>query len=117
MILSLMYSLTGAVTPALTDVWAPTLTPAALFASVVPYPLNTVLYSVGQLYMFVIVVWAILSWFNKGKGLVNDVYQVLDKIVSPFVGLFRRFIPTAGGMDFSPLIAIILLQVVLRFLL
>jgi uncharacterized protein YggT (Ycf19 family) len=91
--------------------------PAALFASVVPYPLSAILYSVGQLYMFVIVVWAVLSWFNQGKGLVNDVHQVLDKIVSPYVGLFRRFIPTAGGMDFSPLVAIILLQVALRLFL
>jgi YggT family protein len=30
--------------------------------------------------------------------------------------LFRRFIPTAGGMDFSPIVAIIVLQVVARLI-
>jgi YggT family protein len=90
---------------------------AAAFVSLVPYPLNAFLGSLLQFYVIIIVVWAILSWFNKGGGLVNDIYNILDKIVSPYVNLFRRFIPSAGGMDFSPLIAIILLQVVGRLLL
>jgi YggT family protein len=89
---------------------------AAIFVSLVPYPLNRILYSLVQLYVIIIIVWAVLSWFNKGKGLISDIYDILDRIVSPYVNLFRRFIPSAGGMDFSPLIAIILLQVVARLL-
>jgi YggT family protein len=85
--------------------------------SLIPYPLNVVLYYLVQGYVLVIVFWAVLSWFNKGKGLVNDVYNALDKLVDPFIELFRRFIPTAGGMDFSPLVAILILQILVRFLL
>jgi uncharacterized protein YggT (Ycf19 family) len=86
-----------------------------LFA-LVPYPLNVLLQALVQFYVLIIIVWAVISWFNKGSGLANDIYQILDRIVSPYINLFRRFIPSAGGLDFSPLIAIILLQVVLRFL-
>jgi YggT family protein len=89
---------------------------AALFL-LIPYPFNMLLNALVQFYMIVIVAWAVLSWFNKGQGVVNDIYGVLDKIVSPYVNLFRRLIPSAGGMDFSPFIAIIVLQIVARLLL
>jgi uncharacterized protein YggT (Ycf19 family) len=86
-----------------------------LFA-LVPYPLNMILNAFVQFYVLVIIVWAVLSWFNRGSGPVNDIYQILDRIVSPYINLFKRFIPSAGGMDFSPLIAIIVLQILLRVL-
>jgi YggT family protein len=76
---------------------------------------SIIIYAVN-FYVLIIFVWAILSWFNKGTGVVNDIYQALDKIVSPYVGLFRKLIPSAGGMDFSPFIAIIVLQIVVRIL-
>jgi uncharacterized protein YggT (Ycf19 family) len=69
-----------------------------------------------QFYVILIIAWAILSWFKQGTGFVNDLYGILDKIVDPYVGLFRRFIPVAGGMDFSAFVAIIVLQVVLGLL-
>ncbi|MDR1184739.1 MAG: YggT family protein [Coriobacteriales bacterium] len=84
--------------------------------SLIPYPFGMVLQAFVQFYVLLIIVWAVLSWFNKGVGAVNDIYQILDRIVSPYINLFRRFIPAAGGMDFSPLIAIIVLQVLLQFL-
>jgi YggT family protein len=33
------------------------------------------------------------------------------------VRIFKRFIPPLGGMDFSPLVALVVLQIVARFLL
>ena len=45
-----------------------------------------------------------------------DVYRVLGSLVEPYLGLFRRFIPPMGGMDFSPLVAILVLQFVVRWL-
>jgi YggT family protein len=90
---------------------------ALSFASLIPYPFSFILQSLVQFYVLLIILWAVLSWFNQGRGVVNDVYQVLDRFVSPFVNIFRRFLPSAGGMDFSPLVAILLLQIVLRLLL
>jgi YggT family protein len=106
---------TGLLAPPLPSSLPPA-TPAAAFFGLLPYPLNTVVAAIVQFYVILIVIWAILSWFNQGKGVVNDIYGALDRIISPYVNLFRKFIPSAGGMDFSPFIAIILLQIVVRFL-
>ncbi|MDR0350632.1 MAG: YggT family protein [Coriobacteriales bacterium] len=90
---------------------------AIAFFSIIPYPLSTIVVGLVQFYVILIIAWAILSWFNPGRGgFISELYGVLDKIVSPYIDLFRRFIPTAGGIDFSPLVAIILLQVLLRLL-
>lgn len=53
---------------------------------------------------------AILSWFSPRPTnmLVNILYQVTEPLLSPL----RRIIPRAGMMDFSPLVAIVLLQVI-----
>ena len=71
----------------------------------------------GTLYTLIIFVWALFSWIKVKKGLLKDIYKVLDKLVGPFVGLFRKFLPAMGGIDFSPLVAIIVVQIVVRLLL
>ena len=66
-------------------------------------------------YCLVIFVWVILSWF-KGSKISRDIYKVLDPIVSPYVNLFKKLIPPMGGLDFSPFIALVVLQLVSRLL-
>jgi len=61
-------------------------------------------------YSILVFVWVILSWFKGSGKVVSDIYKVLDPIVAPYVNLFRRFIPPIGGLDFSPLVALIVLQ-------
>ena len=94
--------------------------PSLLFASATltaaAFSFKTILVYAVNFYVLIIIAWTILSWFNKGTGLVHDIYQALDKICSPYVDLFRRFLPTAGGLDFSPFIAIIVLQILVRLL-
>jgi len=53
---------------------------------------------------------AILSWVSPGTTnmLVNILYQVTEPILAPL----RRIIPRIGMLDLSPLVAIILLQVI-----
>lgn len=46
----------------------------------------------------------------------NSVLQFLRDTCEPFLALFRRLIPSLGGLDFSPLLAIITLQVINRVL-
>ncbi|MDR0308663.1 MAG: YggT family protein [Coriobacteriales bacterium] len=81
-----------------------------------PPILTTFILTLINIYVVLIVVWAIFSWFDHSKGLLNDIYKVLDQIISPFINLFKRFIPPLGGLDLSPLIAVILLQLVAWFL-
>ena len=53
----------------------------------------------------------------KQGGLLQDIAAVLDRVCGPWRNLFRRFIPPMGGVDFSPVIAIIALQLVQRLVL
>ena len=56
----------------------------------------------------------ILSWTNPmgGGGLVAFVYQVTEPILAPI----RRVLPPTGGLDWSPLIATLLLGTLLTVL-
>jgi len=58
---------------------------------------------------------AILSWFSPGTTniLTNILYQVTEPILAPL----RRIIPRIGMLDFSPMVAIIILQLVANLLL
>ncbi len=54
----------------------------------------------------------ILSWTNPGGGggVVAFIYQATEPILAPI----RRVLPPTGGIDWSPLVAMLLLGVVVR---
>jgi YggT family protein len=58
---------------------------------------------------------ALLSWFDPGMR--SRIGKLLVDITEPLIGPIRRMMPSAGGLDFSPIIAIILLQFVERIIL
>jgi YggT family protein len=58
---------------------------------------------------------ALLSWFDPGMR--SSVGKILVDITEPLLGPIRRMIPSAGGLDFSPIIAIIFLQFLERIVL
>lgn len=62
----------------------------------------------GQ-YAFEVYYWLILiaifgSWFPKFH--TSKVGEWVYKLVEPYLGFFRKFIPPLGPIDFSPIIAI-----------
>ncbi len=57
---------------------------------------------------------SILSWFNLDRG--SPIIQVLDAITEPIIQPIRSIMPRLGMMDFSPLVAILLLNVGGQFL-
>ncbi len=67
-------------------------------------------------YSALILVYVIMSWFRP-MGFFWEVFQVIGSVVEPFIGLFRRFMPNTGMIDFSPLAAILVLQYLIRPLL
>jgi uncharacterized protein YggT (Ycf19 family) len=74
-----------------------------------------------QIYMWVIIARALLSWFPVRYGTpLHSVNQVLVSLTEPYVGLFRRYLPMArlGGMglDLSPLVALFVLIIVIRII-
>jgi len=77
-----------------------------------------VVYRLLNFYEMLIFVQVLLSWFvSSGNRFVVDVYGALTTLVDPFVNLFRRFIPPFAGLDWSPFIAILVLQLVQRLVL
>ena len=69
-------------------------------------------------YQILIIVWCILSWFPMPReGVIADLIGAVDALVSPYINLFRRFIPPFGGLDFSPMLAILVLGVIERAIL
>ena len=62
-----------------------------------------------HIFMFVIIVQAILSWVNP----YSPVSGVLNSLARPFLSFFSRRIPPVGNVDLSPLIVLILFQLVL----
>jgi YggT family protein len=61
---------------------------------------------------FLLIARVVLSWTNPrgGGGLVAFVYQATEPILAPI----RRVLPPAGGMDWSPLVAMLILGVIVR---
>lgn len=68
-------------------------------------------------YQLLILVWCILSWFPLPReGILADIVGAIDSLVSPYLNLFRRLIPPFGGIDFSPIVAIVVLQLIERLI-
>ncbi len=57
---------------------------------------------------------AILSWFSPRP--TNVLAIILNKVSEPLLAPLRRIIPRAGMFDFTPLVAIILLQLIASLL-
>ena len=72
--------------------------------------------SVITIYLWIIIVNAILSWlvaFNILNTQNRFVFSVLDatyKLTDPALNKIRRFIPTFGSIDISPVVLILLLM-------
>ncbi|MBM6774951.1 YggT family protein [Olsenella profusa] len=68
-----------------------------------------------NVYEVLIVVWCLMSWFPIRPGSVmDDIRGALGMLVEPYLGLFRRLIPPMGGVDFSPVVAILALGIIER---
>ena len=60
-----------------------------------------------QLYTLIVVIDVVLSYFMSPY---ESVRQFFDRLVNPLLTPLRRIIPPISGLDFSPFVLIILLQ-------
>lgn len=67
-----------------------------------------------NLFFFVILIKIILSWVAPHTH--NYATALLTTLAEPVLRPFRRIIPSIGGLDISPIFAIILLQAAVIFL-
>jgi YggT family protein len=58
----------------------------------------------------------ILSWFPLSNSGARAVMDVLYRITEPVLGPVRRVLPSFGGLDLSPIVVILVLNVLVRAL-
>ena len=72
--------------------------------------------------MWIIIGQVILSWLlafnilNIHSGGVRNFIVALDRITAPLYRPIRRMLPDFGGIDFSPLVILILIQIIKKLL-
>ncbi|MDY4041297.1 MAG: YggT family protein [Collinsella sp.] len=72
---------------------------------------------VFNFYSFLVLAYCLLSWFpRRNRSFLDDLARALDTIVGPYLNLFRRFIPAMGGIDFSPVLALLALNLIERLI-
>ena len=68
-----------------------------------------------QLYMWIIIIRALLSWVNPDP--YNPIVQFINSITEPVLYRVRQLIPMSGmGIDFSPIIVILAIIFLQTFL-
>ena len=81
------------------------------------YPLdNLLIISLGYLlrdiisiYWYLIVISAVKSWFNVFVS--HPIFGLVDELCEPIYHYTRSVVPTFSGIDFSPIIILVLLQI------
>ncbi|MBC9892485.1 YggT family protein, partial [Salmonella enterica subsp. enterica serovar Panama] len=63
----------------------------------------------GLLFFWVLLVMAILIWVSQGR---SPIEYVLIQLAEPLLSPIRRILPAMGGIDFSPMVLVLLLYVV-----
>ena len=77
--------------------------------------LITVIQLALQLYTYLIIASAILSWLvafnviNTRNDVVRSIWSFLDAVTEPALRPIRRILPNLGGVDISPVLLIFLI--------
>ncbi len=67
----------------------------------------------ANLLIILIFIWVIVSWILSPY---HPLREALNRIVEPMLAPIRRVVPMAGMLDLSPMILMILIELISRFL-
>ncbi|MGH3008855.1 MAG: YggT family protein [Gaiellaceae bacterium] len=74
---------------------------------------NNFLYVFASIYTLVILAYILTSWLRLPYSIwMNRIQRFLYDVCEPYLRLFRRVLPSMGGLDLSPMVATIVLWVV-----
>lgn len=80
-----------------------------------------ILYRLIGIYIFIIIVAVVLSWLigfnviNRHNRVVDSIWRACTALTEPALGPVRRLLPDFGGVDISPIIVIVVLEAINRF--
>jgi YggT family protein len=70
--------------------------------------LLTVINFAFTVYQYMIIAYVLMSWVPQMR--YTGIGQLLERLVEPYLAPFRRFIPTLGFIDISPIVALFALH-------
>ncbi|MDA2968260.1 MAG: YggT family protein [Actinomycetota bacterium] len=74
-----------------------------------------ILCSLVQIFIYMIIVRVVLSWFpSTSGGVVAQVSYFVGRFTEPVLEWVRRIMPRTGALDLSPLIVLLFLQIVVQ---
>jgi YggT family protein len=76
-------------------------------------PIQRLIYTLLDLYLWAVIISVIMSWLyqfnvvNRSNQFVNAIASFLYAATEPALRPIRRYVPSIGGMDVSPLVLIL----------
>ncbi|RFU63355.1 YggT family protein [Peribacillus glennii] len=61
-----------------------------------------------RIYSYALIAYILMSWFPNARE--TTIGRFLARICEPYLEPFRRFIPPIAMIDFSPIVALLVLQ-------
>lgn len=68
----------------------------------------TIIHFAFTVYQYMVIAYVLMSWVPQMRE--TSIGQLLEKLVEPYLAPFRRFIPTLGFIDISPIVALFALH-------
>ena len=78
------------------------------------YAFATILSYILTIYMWVIIIRALISWVNPDP--YNPIVRFLYQVTEPVLYAVRKRLPYIGGIDLSPIIVLLVIMFVQAFL-
>ena len=86
------------------------------------YSLFSILDMLLQLVVYIIIAQVIVSWLvafnviNTQSGFVRSALTALDRLTGPIYRPIRKVMPDFGGIDFSPIVVLLAIQIIRKLL-
>lgn len=69
--------------------------------------------AIFYIYYILIIIRVVFSWIGlPSNRTALTLYRFVYDLTEPYLGIFRRIIPMAGQIDFSPLVGLLVLGVI-----
>lgn len=78
----------------------------SVWPSIIGMSLLGLIRALLDLFFYAILLQVVLSWVNPN----TPIAPILNSLTKPILGLIQRIIPITNGIDFSPVVALILIQ-------
>ncbi|MGA0143541.1 MAG: YggT family protein [Ilumatobacteraceae bacterium] len=74
-----------------------------------------ILCSLVQIFIYMIIIRVVLSWFpSTSGGVIAQISYFVGRFTEPVLDWTRRVMPRTGALDLSPLVVLLFLQIVVQ---